>query len=131
MAITTSPFRSEPREKLCRCRISLGRQIRLQGGSHGTKRRQDRHQNSASKTWQLQPLLSDRNLAKSSVAAVFLSDDKSDYKAVVTEQSDAKIVIKIPQVKHGNYNLSFQIGTSRKALSLPYFSRTTNPITRR
>jgi hypothetical protein len=52
------------------------------------------------------------NLAKSSVAAVFLSDDKSDYKAVVTEQSDAKIVIKIPQVKHGNYNLSFQEGTA-------------------
>ena len=52
------------------------------------------------------------NLAKSSVAAVFLSDDKSDYKAVVVEQGADKIVIKIPQVKHGDYNLSFQEGTA-------------------
>jgi IPT/TIG domain len=51
-------------------------------------------------------------LGKASVVAVFLSDDKSDYKAVVVEQSEEKIVIKIPQVKHGSYNLSFQQGTA-------------------
>jgi hypothetical protein len=51
-------------------------------------------------------------LGKSSVSAVFLSDDKSDYKAVVVEQSDTKIVIKVPQVKQGDYNLSFQEGTA-------------------
>ena len=51
-------------------------------------------------------------LGKGSVTAVFLSDDKSDYKAVVVEQSDAKIVIKVPQVKQGGYNLSFQEGTA-------------------
>jgi hypothetical protein len=52
------------------------------------------------------------NLAKPAVAAVFLSDDKSDYKAVVVEQNAEKIVIKIPQVKQGGYNVSFQEGTA-------------------
>jgi hypothetical protein len=52
------------------------------------------------------------NLAKSAVPAVFLSDDKSDYKAVIVEQSADKIVIKIPQVKQGGYNLSFQEGSA-------------------
>jgi IPT/TIG domain len=52
------------------------------------------------------------NLAKSSVPAVFISDDKSDFRAVVVEQSADKIVIKIPQVKHGDYNLSFQEGAA-------------------
>ncbi len=52
------------------------------------------------------------NLAKSSVPAVFLSDDKSDYKAAVVEQSADKIVIKIPRLKSGGYNLSFQEGTA-------------------
>jgi hypothetical protein len=50
------------------------------------------------------------NLDKASVSAVFLSDDKSDYKATVVEQSAEKIVIKIPQVKAGGYNISIQVG---------------------
>lgn len=50
-------------------------------------------------------------LGKGSVAAVFLSDDKSDYKATVVDQSGEKIVIKVPQVKPGSYNVSIQVGT--------------------
>src|SRR5437016_4204965 len=36
------------------------------------------------------------NLGKGSVAAVFLSDDKADFKAALTEQAGDKINIKIP-----------------------------------
>ncbi len=50
------------------------------------------------------------NLDKPGVSAVFLSDDKNDYKATVVEQSPEKIVIKIPQVKAGDYNVSIQEG---------------------
>jgi hypothetical protein len=50
------------------------------------------------------------NLDKPGVSAVFLSDDKNDYKATVVDQSAAKIVIKIPQVKPGSYNVSIQVG---------------------
>jgi IPT/TIG domain len=50
------------------------------------------------------------NLGKSNVSAVFLSDDKTDYKATVVEQADGKIVIKVPQVKAGNYKVSLQVG---------------------
>jgi len=50
------------------------------------------------------------NLDKAAVSAVFLSDDKNDYKAAVVEQSGEKIVIKIPEVKAGGYNISIQVG---------------------
>jgi IPT/TIG domain len=50
------------------------------------------------------------NLGKGSVTAVFLSDDKSDYKATLVDQSGEKLVFKVPQVKAGAYNLSVQIG---------------------
>ena len=50
------------------------------------------------------------NLGKSAVSALFLSDDKNDYKAAIVEQSDAKIVAKVPQVKPGGYNVSVQTG---------------------
>ena len=50
------------------------------------------------------------NLDKPGVSAVYLSDDKNDYKATVVEQSAEKIVIKIPQVKAGDYNVSLQEG---------------------
>jgi hypothetical protein len=49
-------------------------------------------------------------LDKGSVAAVFLSDDKSDYKATIVDQAAEKIVIKVPQVKPGGYNVSIQVG---------------------
>jgi hypothetical protein len=51
-----------------------------------------------------------QNLGKATVAAVFLSDDKTDYKATIVEQADDKIVMKIPRVKPGDYNVSFQRG---------------------
>jgi hypothetical protein len=50
------------------------------------------------------------NLGKTSVSAVFLSDDKNDYKATVVEQSAEKIIVKVPQVKSGDYNISIQVG---------------------
>ena len=50
------------------------------------------------------------NLDKPGVSAVYLSDDKNDYKAVVVDQSAQKIVIKIPQVKAADYNVSIQVG---------------------
>ena len=50
------------------------------------------------------------NLEKSSVAAVFLSNDNDDFKATVTEQTPEKIVIKVPQVKSGVYRISVQVG---------------------
>jgi hypothetical protein len=52
------------------------------------------------------------NLGKGSISAVFLSDDKNDYKAAIIEQSDTKIVMKVPQVKPGSYNVSYQKGNS-------------------
>ena len=54
--------------------------------------------------------VSGQNLGKESVSAVFLSDDKSDFKATVVEQGQEKIVLKVPQVKSGNYNISIQVG---------------------
>src|SRR6266699_6342567 len=54
--------------------------------------------------------VSGENLGKTNVSAVFLSDDKNDYKATVVEQSEQKIVMKVPQVKSGNYNVSIQVG---------------------
>jgi len=41
---------------------------------------------------------------------VYLSDDKNDYKAVIVDQSDDKITMKVPQVKAGGYNVSIQVG---------------------
>jgi hypothetical protein len=52
------------------------------------------------------------NLGKGNVVAVFLSDDKSDYKGTIVDQSDEKIVMKIPQVKAGDYNISVQVGNN-------------------
>jgi len=57
------------------------------------------------------------NLGKESVVGVFLSDDKSDYKATLVDQAADKIVMKIPEVKAGNYNISIQVGD--KILILP------------
>jgi hypothetical protein len=50
-----------------------------------------------------------QNLAKESVSAAFLSDDKLDYKATIVEQTAEKIVMKVPQVKPGDYNVSIQV----------------------
>jgi hypothetical protein len=48
-------------------------------------------------------------LGKESVTAVFLSDDKSDFKATMVSQAADKIVMKVPQVKPGGYNVSIQV----------------------
>lgn len=61
--------------------------------------------------------LTGENLGKDSVSAVFLSDDKDDYKATLVEQGSAKIILKVPQVKSGGYNISIQEGD--KILILP------------
>ncbi|HEY6444375.1 MAG TPA: IPT/TIG domain-containing protein [Candidatus Acidoferrales bacterium] len=56
--------------------------------------------------------LEGENLGKTIVSAVYLSDDKSDYKAVIVQQASDKIVLKIPQVKPGDYNVSIQAGAA-------------------
>jgi IPT/TIG domain len=50
------------------------------------------------------------NLGKDAVSAVFLSDDKDDHQATVVEQAAARIILKVPQVKPGDYNVSIQVG---------------------
>jgi hypothetical protein len=50
------------------------------------------------------------NLGKATVSSVYLSDEKNDYKATIVDQSDAKISMKVPQVKAGDYNVSVQVG---------------------
>lgn len=51
------------------------------------------------------------NLGKDKVAAVFLSDEKLDHKAVVVDQESTKIVITVPKdLKPGDYNISVQEG---------------------
>jgi IPT/TIG domain-containing protein len=50
------------------------------------------------------------NLGKANVSAIYLSDDKNDYRATVVDQGDDKITIKVPQVKPGGYNISIQVG---------------------
>jgi len=50
------------------------------------------------------------DLGKGSVSAVFLSDDKDDFKATIVEQTAEKIVMKVPNVKAGDYNISVQVG---------------------
>ena len=47
-------------------------------------------------------------LGKGAVIAVLLSDDKNDYKATIVSQAADKIVIKVPKVKAGGYNISIQ-----------------------
>jgi hypothetical protein len=54
--------------------------------------------------------VSGTDLGKGSVSAVFLSDDKDDFKATIVEQAADKIVVKIPQVKAGSYHISVQVG---------------------
>ena len=53
--------------------------------------------------------LTGENLGMESVAAVFLSDAQDDFKATLVEQAEQKILMKVPQVKAGSYNLSIQI----------------------
>jgi IPT/TIG domain-containing protein len=52
------------------------------------------------------------NLGKGSVEGVLLSDDQKDYPAEMIEQSAEKIVMKVPDVKPGSYNVSIKIGNN-------------------
>jgi hypothetical protein len=52
------------------------------------------------------------NLGKGTVSAVFLSDDKTDYKATLVEQDEEKIVMKVPHVRPSRYNISIQTGNA-------------------
>ena len=52
------------------------------------------------------------NLGKGTVSAIFLSDDKTDYKATLVEQDKEKIVMKVPHVRPGRYNISVQTGNA-------------------
>ena len=54
--------------------------------------------------------VSGSNLGKTSVSSVFLSDEKSDFKATIVDQGEEKITMKVPQVKAGDYNVSIQVG---------------------
>jgi hypothetical protein len=56
--------------------------------------------------------LTGEHLEKTHVSAVFLSDEKEDHKAVVVSQAADKIVIKVPSVKAGEYNISVQEGNA-------------------
>ncbi len=49
------------------------------------------------------------NLGKGNVVAVFLSDNADDFKAEVVNQGSDKIVVRVPKVKAGDYNISIQI----------------------
>jgi len=61
--------------------------------------------------------LSGAKLAKGTVSDVFLSDDKTDYKATIVSQADDKIVIKVPHVKAGVYNVSVE--SAKQIMILP------------
>lgn len=50
------------------------------------------------------------NLGKESVEAFYFSDDAQDYPAEVAEQSATKVVVKIPALKAGPYNISVKVG---------------------
>ena len=52
------------------------------------------------------------NLGKGQVASILLSDDKADYSATMVEQTAQKIVMKVPKVKPGDYNVSIQVGNN-------------------
>lgn len=52
------------------------------------------------------------NLGKESISAVLLSDEKTDFKATITDQASDKVSIKVPEVKPGDYNISIQVGNN-------------------
>lgn len=54
--------------------------------------------------------VSGSNVGKEAVSAVYLSDDKNDYKTTIVDQTSDKITMKVPQVKAGSYNISLQVG---------------------
>ncbi len=51
------------------------------------------------------------NLTKDNVAAVFVSNSSDDFPATIVEQAGSKIVVTVPKVKAGDYNISIQVKT--------------------
>jgi spermidine/putrescine-binding protein len=49
------------------------------------------------------------NLTKDNVAGVFVSNSSDDFPATIVEQGGSKIIVKIPKVKAGDYNISIQV----------------------
>ena len=56
--------------------------------------------------------VSGENLGSDTVVGIYLSDDKADYPAMVVEQTAEKIVVKVPQVTPGGYNVSIHVGNN-------------------
>jgi hypothetical protein len=55
-------------------------------------------------------IVSGENLGKETVTGVLLSDEEKDYPAEVVEQTEEKVIIKVPEVKPAPYNISLKIG---------------------
>jgi type 1 fimbria pilin len=53
--------------------------------------------------------LKGENLTQDNVAAVFVSNASDDFPAPIVEQTGTKIVVKVPKVKAGDYNISIQV----------------------
>lgn len=60
------------------------------------------------------------NLNKELVTGVYFSDDTSDFPAPITTQAADKIVVTVPKIKSGNYNLSIKVGEQILILPLRY-----------
>jgi hypothetical protein len=56
--------------------------------------------------------VSGENLGKDVVEGVYFSDDEKDYPAELSEQSANKVVVKIPAVKAGGYNIAVKVGNN-------------------
>ena len=63
--------------------------------------------------------LSGENLSKGAVKAVYISNDKEDFRATIVSQAADKIVITVPAVKPGTYNPSIEVGNSIFIQAIP------------
>jgi len=59
------------------------------------------------------------NLDKKSSGQLFLTDGNKDTKVIITEQSDAEIKFKVPQVKPGRYHLSILTANGASIIEQP------------
>jgi len=59
------------------------------------------------------------NLDKKSAGQLFLTDGNKDTKVVITEQTDAEIKFKVPQIKPGRYHLSILTSNGASIIDQP------------